>query len=394
MTNPVAGQETAAQVRPVPWRALAVVIICLSVFDVTLGLSYPLLSFLMDARGFDTGTIGLNAAMTAVGTIVAAPLVPRLVQRIGPYRFAFGGLLATALLFTGFKLSESLEAWYVLRFLFGAVIGSLFAVTEAWINELSTPATRGRIVAIYSSMLSLGFAVGPFILPFTGTEGWLPFVVGIGFIGFCLGSLFLIRDAVPLAPPEEGASLWAFLPLAPALLAAVGIFAVLDTSVMSLMPVYGLERGMDQATASYALGLLIVGNVILQFPIGWLADRVPRRAVLIGCAALTALGGFLIPLAFQSIWIWPLLFFWGSTGFGVYTMALAELGDRFKGSQLLAGTAAFAVMWGAGGIIGPPISGAAMEWFGPDGLPFAMGLGFSLFTLYAAWRALSARRAA
>ena len=64
-----------------------------------------------------------------------------------------------------------------------------------------------------------------------------------------------------------------------------------------------------------------------------------------------------------------MVFILGGVSFGVYTLALAELGDRFSGALLLAGNAAFAMMWGLGGLIGPPVTGAAMELAGPEALP-------------------------
>ena len=51
----------------------------------------------------------------------------------------------------------------------------------------------------------------------------------------------------------------------------------------------------------------------------------------------------------------------GAVGYGVYTTALVELGSRFKGTALVAGNAAFALMWGAGGIVGPPGAGSLMQ---------------------------------
>jgi hypothetical protein len=50
-------------------------------------------------------------------------------------------------------------------------------------------------------------------------------------------------------------------------------------------------------------------------------------------------------------------------------MALAVLGDEFRGVELISGAAAFAATWGIGGIIGPPIAGAALDSFGVDALP-------------------------
>ena len=60
----------------------------------------------------------------------------------------------------------------------------------------------------------------------------------------------------------------------------------------------------------------------------------------------------LLPVFIETLAVWPLLFVVGATGYGIYTMALIELGNRFTGSALVAGNAAFAVMWGIGGIAG------------------------------------------
>ncbi|MEE8188169.1 MAG: MFS transporter [Kiloniellales bacterium] len=362
----------------VRWRTLVAIIACLTVFDVTLGLSYPLLALILEARGVDAVTTGLNAAMTSVGLIVAAPFVPSMARRLGTRRFLVAGIVVAAATLVLFKVFSDLATWFVLRFVLGAAISGLYAVSEAWINELTTNETRGRVVAIYSSLLSLGFAAGPFLVAQTGTGGWTPFLIGAGFALAGVVPLLAARGAVGGPSDEEHPSFLAFFRLAPTLLIAVGIFSFFDAAVLSLFPLYGLRKGLDEATAANALGVLIAGNIVLQYPIGWLADHAPRRAVMVGCAALTALGSLLLPVAFDSLFLWPLLFVWGSTAFGVYTLAMTELGDRFRGALLLAGSAAFAAMWGVGGILGPPLGGAAMEAFGPDGLPLM------LFVSYAA----------
>jgi len=65
------------------------------------------------------------------------------------------------------------------RFLLGVFTNGMFIVSETWINQLSHSTTRGRIMGIYATVMSLGFCVGPFILPLTGFDGWPPFMVGI-----------------------------------------------------------------------------------------------------------------------------------------------------------------------------------------------------------------------
>jgi len=67
-------------------------------------------------------------------------------------------------------------------------------------------------------------------------------------------------------------------------------------------------------------------------------------------------------------------------------VAMAELGDRFTGAELVAGNAAFAIMWGVGGMIGGPITGVAMNLVGSDGFSWTLTLVFLATAIFAFWR--------
>ena len=149
-------------------------IACLSAFDVTLGLSYPLLSLILEARGVPAAWIGANAAMTPLGLMLAAPAVLPMARRTGSWQLALLCIGVTAGTLVLLRLSDELRLWFLLRFVLGAAIGILSALSEAWINALATEATRGRIIGLYASVLSLGFAAGPFLLTLTGSAGWAP----------------------------------------------------------------------------------------------------------------------------------------------------------------------------------------------------------------------------
>ena len=78
-----------------------------------------------------------------------------------------------------------------------------------------------------------------------------------------------------------------------------------------------------------------------------------------------------MPVLLDTPLIWPVLFVWGAVSFGIYTMALIELGERFSDAMLVAGNAAFSLMWGVGGIAVSPAVGASMDFLGaprPAGL--------------------------
>jgi MFS family permease len=173
---------------------------------------------------------------------------------------------------------------------------------------------------------------------------------------------------------ESHVSVWAFMPLAWLLLFTVVVAAGFEQTVLALLPVYGVRYGISAFDMSALLTVLIAGNIAMQVPLGLLAERFSARLVRFACICFTVLGCALLPVLIETPLIWPCLFFWGAASYGIYTMCIVELGERFTGKTMVAGNAAFALMWGVGGIAMPPLSGAAMDLLGARGLPLMLGL--------------------
>ena len=376
------------------WQSLIGAIACVTVFDVTLGFTFPLLTLLLEAAKVDETMIGLNAAMTPLGILIMGPFIPALTRRFGARPVALAAAVGVAGFLLLLKLFPSLPSWFVLRLFLGAVGGILFTISEAWVVRFAEGPNRAKILAIYASVLSAGFAVGPFMIPFTGIHGWLPFAIAAGCALVAMLPILMIKS--PDAPVAEGEHMtfWAFIPKAPVLLCAVGVFAVFDAVALAFFPIYALRVGLDLDTASFALGVLIAGNVFLQLPLGWLADRWSRIGTMISCALVTAVFCWILPMTMGTIFMWPTLVVMGTTGFGVYTVALALLGERFSGQALVAGAAAFAAMWGAGAIIGPPAAGGVIKFFGVEALPYFLGLIYLVYGIAFMVRQWTRRNAA
>ncbi|TIT52535.1 MAG: MFS transporter, partial [Mesorhizobium sp.] len=73
-----AESTTSSRQDRMPWAAMAGIIATVTVFALAQGLTYPLLSFILERQGTTSGLIGLSAAMTPLGFIVSAPFVPAL----------------------------------------------------------------------------------------------------------------------------------------------------------------------------------------------------------------------------------------------------------------------------------------------------------------------------
>ena len=364
-----------AMVKDTPnWRNVTAAIAAITVFGFALGQMFPLLSLILEARGYSDDVIGLNAAMSPAGILVSSFIIPPLARRLGARNLALCASFAAAVIVIGFKLFPSLGAWFVLRLLQGIMISTLFVLSEVWIVRYASGRHRGRIVAAYASVLAASFAAGPALIAWIGIDGWLPFLIGASVLIAAMAPLSLVREDRGEIHGSEAQSLRKFAPKAPFLLAAVAVFAIFDAATLSLLPVYGIRIGLEVAVAASILTVLIAGNVFLQFPIGWLSDVLPKWSVMGGCALVAAILSFAMPAIMGTAWMWPLLLVIGAAGYGVYTVALSDLGDRFSGDELVQGSAAFATMWGGGALIGALTGGWAMAAFGPHGLPALMGV--------------------
>ncbi|WP_315923470.1 MFS transporter [Mesorhizobium sp. SP-1A] len=355
--------------------AMVGVIATVSVFAIAQGLSYPLLSFILQRQGASPALIGLSAAMTPIGFIVSSPLIPMLARRFGAGRTALTCAALSALTLLLIAWSYSLYAWFPLRFLIGMVTNPLYVLSEVWIIALAPPTRRGRVMGIYSTLISAGFAAGPLCLLLVGTEGWPPFMVGIMAFVLCGTCLAAVLPRLPRVDQAgEHVSVLGFMPRAKLLLVAVVVAAGFEQAILALLPVYGTSFGIAETRMSAILAIMIAGNIAMQVPLGLLAERMGARTVKLLCAGATAIGCALLPLLIETPLVWPFVFLWGAVSYGIYTMAIIELGERFSGAALVAGNATFALMWGVGGLAMPPLAGAGMNALGAGGLPLTLGL--------------------
>lgn len=381
------------QSAPANWRNLAAAFTAISIFGFAFGMTYPLLSLILEQRGVSPELIGINAAMSPIGVLLSASIIPVAARTYGSRNVALLAAALTALLILSYKVFDRLDVWFILRLLQGVSISTLFVLSESWIVKYSDHARRGRIVAVYGSILSASFGAGPALISWIGIEGWLPFIIGAAVVTAGLIPLAMVNDKTQPAPEETRTSnVLSFMPKAPMLLAAIGMFAIFDAATLSLLPVYGVDIGLSLPTATNALTALILGNVLLQLPIGWLADHFPKRGLHAVLALVTAVLCALLPLVMGHWTMWPVLLLAGATGYGMYTVGLASLGDRFEGEELIAGNAAFAVMWGSGALAGSVIGGWAMAGFGPHGLPLSMAACFAIFLVAMVWRESTLKR--
>jgi len=367
--------------------ALAAVISGITGVGLALSLSLPLLSVVLDGRGVSPSLIGINTATAGVAAILVLPFVTGLAQRFGTARLIVGSFLTMAVTLMGFYYIESFALWFPLRFVFSSCVTVIFALTEFWINSLAPEERRGLVVGIYTAFLSFGISLGPLILALVGTEGVLPFAIGSGALVLAAVPVIGVMNREPALPNHGERNLLRFLAYAPLALFAALVFGSVEAGGTAILPLYGTALGFSSEHAVILVSAIAAGNVLSQIPIGYLADRMNRRLLLILCAVVGVVGAGLMPVvADHYVALLVVLFVTGGIVAGLYTVGLTHLGARYRGAELASANAAFVMMYAIGMLVGPVLLGAGLDLFPPHGFAVAIAATFGIYVLVALLR--------
>lgn len=327
------------------------------------GFQPPLIALALARSGASSLQIGAVTSASTVAIVLVGPSYPRLIGRLGLRLSILGGIVLAVAVLAAMPAFPGVAPWLALRLATGYALGLTWIASEIWLNRLASDQSRGTLMALYATIFAAGVVAGPVLLEFTGTAGSRPF--WIGGIGLLLTSLPLLfvrdlpaaaHDLEPMRRPMQ------IVLAAPAVMLAALVAGLVESADISLLPLVGLHYGLGERLSLLLVTVFLTGNVVLQLPIGRLADRYGRRRTLMACAAISVAGPLLLPAtAATPDLMWLLLFVWGGTMYGFYTQGIALLGDSFGAGQLPAANTVFVMVYCAGGVVGPSVGGLAMD---------------------------------
>lgn len=369
--------------------SLGTAIACTSIMGITTGLAWTLLALRLEHRGFDGAAIGFNAAAQSLGIVAVGFIAPAAIARLGLVRCCGAAISMAIVMMLLLPLFDSYGAWLPLRFLLGAASSFLFIAGESWIVLIAPPRYLGRIVGILGLVWGGAFALGPIIVSVVGAEGLPPFLIGAA-AAFCAGlPLLFVGDVIVPPQARNRPDILGMLRKSPAPLLALVVLGLVESSHDSLLPIYGLRLGLAEPVAVLVVTVILLGVTLIQLPIGWIADHMDRRRLLLICVisglCLTVIFGFTSATILQ----WPVLFLLGAANGGVWAVSLALIGDEFSPEHVAGANAVRAMLYGTAAMAGPMISGAAMDLWMPHGLILSLTLMWLIY-LPLTWRRAAA----
>ncbi|MCH8504236.1 MAG: MFS transporter [Ectothiorhodospiraceae bacterium] len=353
------------------------------------GLMGSLVSIRLSFEAIDPQIKGLILSAYYIGLVVGSQLAGRVIRQAGHIRaFAIFAAICTAvILLQGLYVLPA--AWFVLRVIIGFSIACIYMVVESWLNERADPASRGRVFSLYQIITYVALGAGQFLLHLGDpASAELFMIVGLLF-ALCLVPVALSQASTPPEPtlhvPMALRQTLTGSPLAAWTCLASGLSS---GAVFTLTPAFGLRLGLDVGGVATLMASLILGGVVLQWPIGQLSDRFGRRPLILLVGAATAvlaaaIAGFgaQVPMAALLVAMAVL----GGFSYTFYPLAASQANDTVgAGSDYVAVAAALLFLWGIGAALGPIAGGWAIAWLGGPGLFYYIAT-LGLVTGLAAW---------
>jgi MFS family permease len=240
----------------------------------------------------------------ALSKLVVGPLFGFLagmaIDRFGPRRLMIVGILMAGGALVGLSTVTALFPFYL--FYFFNALGYVFGgplpnqvLLSRWFD-----AGRGKAMGIAYLGIGIGGALVPLLAhALTQAYGWRGALraLGVLMILIALPGAFLVKEppraAAAGAPPAPFAQLFrepAFYLLAIGSMCSIG---AVGGTMQNLKLYLSLDRGFAQASVATLLSLILAGSIAGRLVMGYLADRWPKKRVMLLVYSIVAVG---IPL--------------------------------------------------------------------------------------------------
>jgi MFS family permease len=361
-------------------RVIILVAVAAFIHGLSIGIDFVIAPLMFEEAGLNKTIIGALLAIEISAPIFIAPLLPKFASKYGIKRILIGSMLCRNIMLMLLPAVHSIYYWMFVMLIFGLGGFTFFSTIQIWVNSVCSNNNRGVSLGVLSAAVSLGITLGPMILKLVGISGTLPFICSgaLGLIAFI--PLYLIINTLKASYTNQRASILSVIKRTPSAIAGGFTVDFIFFSLSSFIVIYGIEHGLSKEDASFLVTSMLLGSILLDIPGGWIADRVNRKHMMVVCAIIILACSQAIRFVIHSEILSGLVFaLWLGSAGSLYTCALALLGDRFKNNNLVAANSAFAFTNCLGGISGVLLSGAAIDFFGPEGLNISISIIAALY---------------
>ena len=351
------------------------------------GMQGSLLGIRGAIEDFSTEQLSIVMSCYFVGFLFGSRMAPGMIRRVGHVRvFAALGSLISAVLIL-YAAAPHWIVWALLRVVIGFSFSGVYITAESWLNNASSNETRGQAMSLYLIVQMIGIIAAQMLLNVADPAGWILFVIPSVLVSLAFTPILLAAAPAPAFENTRPMSFRELFNTSP--LGCVGIFLLggIFSAQFGMASVWAIEAGLNVQELSIFIAVIYTGGLVLQYPIGWLSDRMDRRRLILASSAfgmlVTALP-FVVPTPFWLLLI--VAFFMGGVSNPLYSLILAYVNDYLSQSDMASASAGLIFINGLGAIGGPVVVGWMMGALGADAFYLYMSAIFGILLAYGLYR--------
>ncbi|WP_299776680.1 MFS transporter [uncultured Roseobacter sp.] len=351
------------------------------------GMQGTLLGIRGEIEGFSTFEMSIVMSAYFVGFLGGSRMAPGLIRRVGHVRvFAALASLISAVMILYPTVTE-VWLWTLGRVLIGFCFSAVYVTAESWLNNAATNENRGQALSLYMIVQTAGIVLSQALLLTADPSGYVLFVIPSVLVSIAVTPILLSISPTPAFDTTKPMSLRELAGFSP--MGCVGMFLLggVFSAQFGMASVYGAKAGLTVAQISTFVAMFFVGAVLLQYPIGWISDRMDRRFLILIVSAVGVVGSAIgMVLGGNFTLLLVSAFVVGGMSNPLYSLLIAHSNDFLEHEDMAAASGGLIFINGLGAILGPITTGYMMDTVGPSGFYLFTGILFAALVLYAAYR--------
>lgn len=345
------------------------------------GLQGTLLAVRGDNEGFPTALIGALMSCYFAGFIVGCRITPGFIMSVGHIRtfVALASIASAAALIH--PLFVEPIAWGALRAVTGCCFAGLIMVIESWINERATNANRGRILAVYRVIDLVATTLGNALLATANPDGFELFAIASILVSLALVPVALTRAPAPKPIAKARLDIPKLFRVSPVAAIGVPIIGLGNAAFWAIGPVYAQKLGYDKSVIAAFMSAVIIGAAALQWPLGWLSDKIDRRLVMLGSAVGGAATAFALARfgGMGEIYLIGIGALFGAFAIPMFGLTTAHANDHADPDAAVSTSGGLLLLHGSGSVVGATLGGLILGLLGPGAVFVYIGIVYVAF---------------
>ncbi|UAB90068.1 MFS transporter [Ruegeria sp. SCSIO 43209] len=353
------------------------------------GLQGTLLGVRGEIEGFSTFEMSFVMSAYFLGFLGGSRLAPEMIRRVGHVRvFAALASFISAVMIMYPMLTDPI-AWSIGRVIIGFCFSGVYVTAESWLNNAANNENRGQALSLYMMVQMTGVVSAQALLLVGDPAGYETFVIASILVSISFAPILLSISPTPAFDTTKPMTLRQLMETSP--LGCVGMFLLggIFSAQFGMSAVYGAQVGLSLVEISTFVAVFYIGAVVLQYPLGWMSDRMDRRLLIMLVAAVGGVGaviGMILGVTFTMLLV--AAFIIGGMTSPLYSLLIAYTNDYLEYDDMSAASGGLVFINGLGAIAGPIITGWLMGAgvLGPQGFFLFIAALMFIMAAYAAYR--------